>query len=112
MPLRTVALSFAESEPKVLIRGRILFPDGKPLSNTNLEFSLRQLRSFEGSRVRGHRIEEIQTDAEGNYELSLDYLGVYELSVRYRDRDKMKYAPWTAQSEQIRAEKYAQIDGD
>ena len=108
MPLRTVSLSFAENEPKVLIRGRILAPDGKPLPNTKLEFSLRQLTSFDGNWMKS-RVEEIQTDAEGNYELSLDHLGVYELLVQYRS--KMKYARWTAHSEQIRAEKYTQIDG-
>lgn len=108
MPLRTISLSFAESEPQVLIRGRILSPDDKPLSNTKLEFSLRQLRRFDRGWI-GRKVEEVQTDAEGNYELSLDHLGVYELSVRYRG--KMKYPRWTAQSEQIRAEKYAQIDG-
>ena len=108
MPLRTVSLSFAESEPKVRIRGRIVFPDGKSLPNTNLDFSLRQVRSFDGSWI-GRRVENIQTDAEGSYELSIDHLGVYEFSVRYRG--KMKYPRWTAQSEQIRAEKYTQIDG-
>ena len=109
MPLRTVSLSFATSESKVRIRGRIVFPDSKPLPNTNLEFSLRQLRSFDGGRIGGHRVGDIQTDAEGNYELSLDHLGVYELSVRYRG--KMRYAPWTIRSKQIRTEKYVQIDG-
>ena len=110
MPLRTVSLSFAEGESQVRIRGRILSPDGKPLSDTNLEFSLHQVRSFDSSWI-GRRVENIQTDAEGNYELSIDHLGVYEFSVRYRDRDKMKYPRWTAQSEQIHAEKYTQIDG-
>ena len=110
MPQRTVSLPFAESEPEVRIRGRILSPDGKPLSDTKLEFSLRRLRSFD-SRWIGRRVENIQTDTEGNYELSVNQLGVYKFSVGYRDRDKMKYPRWTAQSEQIRAEKYAQIDG-
>ena len=110
MPLRTVSLAFAESESKVRIRGRILSPDGKPLSDTNLGLSLRQVQSFDSSWI-GRRVENIQTDAEGNYELSLNHLGVYEFSVRYRDWNEMKYPRWTAQSEQIRAEKYAQIDG-
>lgn len=110
MPLRTISLPLAESVPEVRIRGRILSPDGKPLSDTNLEFSLHQVQSFDGSSIR-RRVEDIQTDAEGNYELSIDHLGVYEFSVGYRDRDTMKYPRWTAQSEQIRAEKYAQIDG-
>ena len=108
MPQRTVSLPFAESEPAVRIRGRILSPDGKPLSDTNLEFSVHQVRDSD-SRI-GRRVENIQTDAKGNYELSVDQLGVYKFSVGYRDRDKMKYPRWTVQSEQIRAEKYAQID--
>ena len=107
MPLRTIPLSFAESEPKIRIRGRILSPDGKPLPNTNLEFFLDQV-SPNRSRM-GRRVEDIQTDAEGNYELSLDHLGLYELFVQYRG--KMKYPRWIAHSEQIRAEKYVQIDG-
>lgn len=110
MPLRTISLPLAESVPEVCIRGRILSPDGKPLSNTKLKFSVHQVQSFDGSSIR-RRVEDIQTDAEGNYELSIDHLGVYEVSVGYRDRDKMKYPRWIAQSEQIRAEKYAQIDG-
>ncbi len=109
MPLRTVSLPFTESVPEVRIRGRILSPDGKPLSGTNLEFSLHQVSS-NSSRI-GRRVENIQTDTEGNYELSVNQLGVYEFSVRYRDRNEMKYPRWTAQSEQIHAEKYAQIDG-
>ena len=108
MPLRTVSLSFADSESEVHIRGHILSPDDKPLPNTNLEFSLHQVQGFDGSWT-GRRVENIQTDAEGNYELLVDRLGVYEFSVRYRG--KMKYPRWTAQSEQIRAEKYAKIDG-
>ena len=107
MPLRTIPLSFAESEPKVRIRGRILSPDGKPLPNTSLEFFLDQV-SPNTSRMR-RRVEDIQTDAEGNYELSLDHLGIYELFVQYRG--KMKYPRWIAHSKQIRAEKYVQIDG-
>lgn len=110
MPLRTISLPLAESVPEVRIRGRILSPDGKPLSDTNLEFSLHQVRSFDSSWI-GRRVENIQTDAEGNYELSINHLGIYGFSVRYRDHDKMKYPRWTAQSEQIRAEEYAQIDG-
>ncbi len=109
MPQRTVSLPFAESEPEVRIRGRILSPDGKPLPDTNLEFSVHQVRDSD-SRV-GRRVENIQTDAEGNYELSVSQLGVYKFSVGYRDRERMKYPRWIAQSEQIRAEKYAQIDG-
>ena len=109
MPQRTVSLPFAESEPEVRIRGRILSPDGKPLPDTNLEFSFHQVRDSD-SRV-GRRVENIQTDAEGNYELSVSQLGVYKFSVGYRDRERMKYPRWIAQSEQIRAEKYAQIDG-
>lgn len=109
MPLRTISLPLAESVPEVRIRGRILSPDGKPLSDTNLEFSVHQVRDSD-SRI-GRRVENIQTDAKGNYELSVSQLGVYKFSVRYRDRDGMKYPRWTAQSEQIRAEEYAQIDG-
>ena len=109
MPLRTISLPLAESVPEVRIRGRILSPDGKPLSDTNLEFSVHQVRDSD-SRI-GRRVENIQTDAEGNYELSVNRLGIYKFSVRYRDRDKMKYPRWTAQSERIRVEKYAQIDG-
>ena len=109
MPLRTISLPLAESVPEVRIRGRILSPDGKPLSDTNLEFSVHQVRDSD-SRI-GRRVENIQTDAKGNYELSVNQLGVYKFSVRYRDRDGMKYPRWTAQSEQIRAEEYAQIDG-
>ena len=109
MPLRTVSLPFAENVPEVRIRGRILSPDGKPLSNTKLEFSVHQVRDSD-SRI-GRRVENIQTDTKGNYELSVNQLGVYKFSVRYRDRDGMKYPRWTAQSEQIRAEKYVQIDG-
>ena len=107
MPLRTIPLSFAESELKIRIRGRILSPDGKPLPNTNLEFFADQV-SPNSSRV-GRKVEDIQTDAEGNYELSLDHLGIYELFVQYRG--KMKYPRWIAHSEQIHAEKYVQIDG-
>ena len=109
MPLRTVSLPLAENVPEVRIRGRILSPDGKPLSNTKLEFSVHQVSS-NSSRI-GRKVEDIQTDTEGNYELSINQLGIYEFSVRYRDRDKMKYPRWIAQSEQIRAEEYAQIDG-
>ena len=109
MPLRTISLPFAESVLEVRIRGHILSPDGRPLPDTNLEFSLHQV-SPNSNRI-GRRVEDIQTDAEGNYELSIDNLGVYKFSVAYRDRDKMKYPRWIAQSEQIRAEKYAQIDG-
>ncbi len=109
MPLRTISLPLAESVPEVRIRGRILSPDGKLLSDTNLEFSVHQVRDSD-SRIGG-RVKNIQTDAKGNYELSVNQLGVYKFSVRYRDRDGMKYPRWTAQSEQIRAEKYAQIDG-
>lgn len=109
MPLHTISLPLAESVPEVRIRGRILSPDGKPLSDTNLEFSVHQVRDSD-SRI-GRRVENMQTDAKGNYELSVNQLGVYKFSVRYRDRDGMKYPRWTAQSEQIRAEEYAQIDG-
>ena len=108
-PLRTISLPSAENVPEVRIRGRILAPDGKPLSDTNLEFSVHQVRDSD-SRI-GRRVENIQTDAKGNYELSVNQLGIYKFSVRYRDRDKMKYPRWTAQSEQIHAEKSAQIDG-
>ena len=107
MPLRTIPLSFAESEPKVRIRGRILSPDGKPLPNTNLEFFLDQVSP--NSNRMGRRAKDIQTDAEGNFELSLDHLGIYELFVQYRG--KMKYPRWIAHSEQIHAEKYVQING-
>ena len=107
MPLRTVSLSFAESEPEVRIRGRILSPDGKPLSNTQLEFFVDQV-SPDASSI-GRRVEDVQTDAEGDYELSINHLGVYEIFVQYRG--KMKYARWTVHSKQIRAEKYTQIDG-
>ena len=110
MPLRTVSLPFAESVSEVRIRGHILSPEGIPLSSTNLEFSFHQVQSFDGSSIR-RRVEDIQTDAEGHYELSVNQLGIYEFSVGYRDRDKMKYPRWIAQSEQIRAERYAQIDG-
>ena len=109
MPLRTISLPLAENVPEVRIRGRILSPDSKPLSDTKLEFSVHQVRDSD-SRI-GRRIENIQTDAKGNYELSVNQLGIYEFSVRYRDRDKMKYPRWTAQSEQIHVEKYTQIDG-
>ena len=107
MPPRTIPLSFAEGEPKVRIRGRILSPDGKPLPNTNLEFFVDQV-SPNRSRS-GRKVENIQTDAEGNYELSLDHLGLYELFVQYRG--KMKYPRWIAHSEQIPVEKYVQING-
>ncbi len=70
-----------KNQPKeqMEIRGKIVFKDGKPLADTSLEIDIGLL--VFGNTIGYTSNRPIQTDAEGNFVLTVAAPGIYVLSV-------------------------------
>lgn len=69
---------------RILIRGRVLNPDGKPLSNVNVRFNLSgQTQNGTSLIMRGM---SIQLDADGFFEKYVNEPGYYTFSVEYQKK--------------------------
>ena len=68
--------------PRMRIRGRVVFADGTPLANTEVQTSVRH-RDFEGGG-RGESGNSTLTDGEGNFALYVEEPAFYTVAIEFQ----------------------------
>ncbi len=67
---------------QLMVQGKILFKDGTPLTNASLKANIGQMDIYDTEGDAFSR--KIQTDANGNFLLSVYAPGIYTLSIEHR----------------------------